>query len=158
MWSIWLQVFQSGEVQVYIWMFQCWNIVLLTRLFDVTKYTILTPLSLLSWHWLSFLAVSLKMFSLHTFALKSQNRIFIWYLQKWLKTCSNTSQKHSFESSFFYSLGACKFTIMVLHQWPLRTIYDILSLTNSPLLNADTILWRKKDIVPNWWFSFPFLN
>jgi hypothetical protein len=45
---------------------------------------------------------------------------------------------------------------MVLQQWPLRTIYDILSLTNSTLLTADITLWCTKNSVPNWWFSFPF--
>jgi hypothetical protein len=50
MWSIWLWVFPSGEVQVHLWMFRCGNMVLLTtRFFDVAKFTTLTPLSLLSW-------------------------------------------------------------------------------------------------------------
>jgi hypothetical protein len=49
LWSIWLWVFPSGEVQVYLWMFRCGNIVFLTiRLFDMGKFTILTPLSSLS--------------------------------------------------------------------------------------------------------------
>ena len=48
MWSIWLCVFPSGEVQVCLWMSLCGNIVLLTtRFFDVAKFTILTPLSIL---------------------------------------------------------------------------------------------------------------
>jgi len=33
---------------------------------------------------------------------------------------------------------------MILHQRPLRTIYGILSLQNSILLTADTILWHEK--------------
>ena len=38
MWPIWLQAFPSGEVQVYFWMIQCGNIVLLTtRFFDVAQ-------------------------------------------------------------------------------------------------------------------------
>jgi hypothetical protein len=49
------------------------------------KFTILTPLPLLSWCRLSFPIVSLEIFSLPTFALKSSNRIFIWYLGKWFK-------------------------------------------------------------------------
>jgi hypothetical protein len=49
-WSIWLWAFPSGEVQVYLWMFWWGNIVLITiRFFDVAKFTILTPLLLLSW-------------------------------------------------------------------------------------------------------------
>jgi len=48
MWSIWMWVFPSGEVLVYLWMFQCRNIVPLTRFFDVAKFTFWIPLSLLS--------------------------------------------------------------------------------------------------------------
>ena len=51
-------------------------------IFNVAKFTILTPLSLLSWRRLSFPTVSLKIFSLPTFALKSPNRIFVSYLGK----------------------------------------------------------------------------
>jgi hypothetical protein len=51
-----------------------WNIVLLTlRFLDVAKFTNLTPLSLLISCKLSFPYVSLKMPSLPTLALKSQN-------------------------------------------------------------------------------------
>ena len=48
MWSTWLWVFPRGEVQEYLWMFQYRNIMFLTRFFDVAKFTILTPLPLLS--------------------------------------------------------------------------------------------------------------
>src|SRR5215469_8786211 len=61
-----------------------------------------------------------------------------------IKTCSNSSQKLSFTSSLFSSLGACTFRIMMLHQRPLRTIYYILSLINSTLLTANAILWCTK--------------
>jgi hypothetical protein len=48
--SIWLWVLPSGEVQVYLWMFRCGNIMpLTTRFFNVAKFTTLTPVSLLSW-------------------------------------------------------------------------------------------------------------
>ena len=97
-------------------------------------YYFLTPLSLLSWCRLSFPVVSLKIFSHPTFALKSPNSIFFWYIGKWSKTCSYSSKKLFFESSLFSSLGACTFRTMILHQQPFRTIYDILSLTNSTLL------------------------
>jgi len=77
-WSIWLWVFPSGEVQMYLWMFRCGNIVLLTtRFFDVAKFTILTPLLLLSWCRLSFPIVGLKIFNLPTYALKYSKGIFI---------------------------------------------------------------------------------
>ena len=82
--SIWLSVFPSGEVQVYLWMFWCRNIMLLTTRFsDVAQFTILTPLSCLFWWRLPFPIVGLKIFSPPTFALKSPNIIFKWYLRKW---------------------------------------------------------------------------
>ena len=86
MWSIWLWVIPSGEVQVYLWMFQWGNIMLLTtRYFDAAKFTILKTLSLLSWRRLSFPIVSLKMYVFPTFTLKSPNRIVIWYLENYRK-------------------------------------------------------------------------
>jgi hypothetical protein len=45
--TIWLWVFPFGDVQVYLWMLQCGNIVLLTvRFLDVAKCSALTSLSL----------------------------------------------------------------------------------------------------------------
>jgi len=95
MWSIWLRVFPTGEVQVYLWMFRCGNIVLLTNgFFDMVKFTVLTLLSLLSWCRLWFLIVGFKkptvrkdsrLLSLPNFALKFPKRIFIWYWGKWSK-------------------------------------------------------------------------
>ena len=64
--------------KVYLRMFQCRRIIILTRIFDVAMSTILTPLSLLSWCRLSFPIIALKIFSLPFCALKSPNRIFIW--------------------------------------------------------------------------------
>ena len=85
-------IFPSGEVQLYLWMFWCRNIVLLTtRFFGMAKCIILTLLSLLSWCRLSFPIVGLTVSSLPNLALKSPNRIFVWYLGKWLKTCLNSS-------------------------------------------------------------------
>jgi hypothetical protein len=56
----------SGEVQVYLWMLRCGNIILLTlRLLDVAKFTNLTPLSLLISCKLSFLIVSLNVFPVY---------------------------------------------------------------------------------------------
>ena len=52
-WSIRLWLFLPGQVEVYLWMFWCWNIVLLTtRSFDLTSFTIPTK-SLISQCWLS---------------------------------------------------------------------------------------------------------
>ena len=121
-------------------MFRCGNILLLaTRFFDVAKFTILTPLSLLLWCKLSFPIVGLKLSSLPNFALKSLEQSFIFYVGKSSKTCYNSSQKLSFASSLLSSLDACTFK-KILDLWPLRFIYNILSLTNSTLLTADTIL------------------
>jgi hypothetical protein len=64
----------------------CWGLCALQELvfFNVAKFAVLTPLSLLSFCRLSFPTVFLKISSLPTFALKS-NRIFFWYLGKWSK-------------------------------------------------------------------------
>ena len=68
------------------------NIVFLTtRMFDVAKFNILTPLSLLPCRRLPFPIVGFKISSLPSFALKSRNRIFIWYFGKWSNTCSTSS-------------------------------------------------------------------
>ena len=126
MWSIWLWVYPS-EVHMYLWMFQFGNIMFLTtRFFDVAKFTILTPLLLLSWYRLSFSIVSLIIFSLSTFALKSLNRIFMLYLGKWWKPA--TSQNY------------------IWH--PITN--------KLTLLTADTILWCTKNPLHNWWFPSPY--
>jgi hypothetical protein len=44
---------------------------------------------------------------------------------------------------------------MILHQRPLSIMYDILPLTNSTILTADTLLLCMKTPVPNSWFLFP---
>jgi len=44
---------------------------------------------------------------------------------------------------------------MILHQRPLRTIYNTLPLTKSTLLTSDTILWCTKFLLPI--DDFPFL-
>jgi hypothetical protein len=54
LWTIWLCVTPSGEVDVCLWMSRCGNVVLLTiRFFEVAKFIILTPLSLVVSCWLS---------------------------------------------------------------------------------------------------------
>ena len=78
---------------MYLWMFRCGNIVLLTTtFFDVAKFTVLTPLSLLSWCRLSFPIVGLQIFSLPAFALASSNRKMIENLPSFL---TNTDPRHS---------------------------------------------------------------
>jgi len=65
MWSIWLWVCLSGEVLVYLWMIRCGNIVILiTKFSGAANFTILTPLSSISWWKLSFSTLGLKIFSL----------------------------------------------------------------------------------------------
>ena len=119
----------SGQMAVFFFFFfvsmNVWVriIVLLTiRFFDVAKFAILTQSSLLSQCRLSFPIVGLKIFSLPYFALKYPNRIFIWYLGKWSKTCSNSPEKLSFELSLFSWLGACSFRTVILYQRPFWTM------------------------------------
>ena len=97
MWSLWLWVFPSGEVRVYLRIFLLWkHCALNSQIFDVAKFIILITLSLLTWCKLSFSTVGLKIFSHPLFALKSPGRIFIWCSGKSSKICSNSSQKLSF--------------------------------------------------------------
>ena len=59
------------------------RILLLTStVFDVTHFTILTPLLLLSSYRFSFPIVGVKIFFVPTFALKSPKRIFMQNLRK----------------------------------------------------------------------------
>jgi hypothetical protein len=146
----------SRELQVYWWMFRCNNIIFLTsRFFDVLKFTFLTPLSLLSWSRLLLPIVSWKTSCLTHFAFESPKRIFVCYLRKWSKTWYNCSYKLSFESSLFFSLGACTFK-KILDYLPLRTIHDILLLTNSALLTTDAILWCTINLLQIFDFNFLF--
>jgi len=47
-WSLWLCVFPSGDIKVYLWMLLCGNTVPLTvTFFGAAKFTTQTPLSLL---------------------------------------------------------------------------------------------------------------
>jgi hypothetical protein len=79
------------HVQVELWILRCENIVLLTlRFLDVAKFTNLTPLSLLISCKVSLPIVSLKMSSLPILALKSSNKIFMWYLGNVSNTCLNS--------------------------------------------------------------------
>ena len=139
-------------MNVAVWEHRAFN----KYIFVVAKFTILTPLSLLSWCIHSFPVVGLKISSLPNFALRSPKRLFVWYLGKWSKTCSNSSEELSFVSSLFSSLDARTFRTIILHQWPLSTIYDTLSLTNSTPLTADTILCCTKVVFPIDDFRFLF--
>jgi len=57
--------------------------------------------------------------------------------------------KTVFELSLSSSLAACTFRTMILHQQTLRPRHNILLVTNSILLTADTILWCTKNPVSN---------
>jgi hypothetical protein len=48
----------------------------------------------------------------------------------------------SFKSSIFSSLGLCTFRTNILHQRPFIAMHETLSLTNSALLTAVTLLIR----------------
>jgi hypothetical protein len=78
--AIWLCVFLLREVQVHLWMLWCGNIVhLKTEFLGVITFTTPNLLSLIMSCKLSYPTVVLKTTSLHNFALKSSNKICIWY-------------------------------------------------------------------------------
>jgi len=78
-------------------------------------------------------------------------------LRKMIKnTCPKSSYKPSFETSRLFSHGACTFRAMIVHQRPLRTIYDTLPLTNYTLLTADIFLRCKNILFPIDHFRFLF--
>jgi hypothetical protein len=144
------------ETSRYTYELRCGNIVLLTvRFLDVTKSTTRTALSLLVPCELSFPIVGLKMSFLHTLALKSPNKIFVWYLR-------------NLSTTLHFSVDVVLHIISFILRWgmniqnnnmkpsTLSIMYDILSLTNSPLLTADMVFLCTKNPVPNSWFSFPF--
>ena len=136
--------------------FQEWLHSQTTRFFDVVDFTIPTPLSLLPRCRLSFPISSLKISPLPNFALKSPNRIFVWYLGKlYKKNLLYFLMKTVFWIIIFSSLGACTFKTTTLYQRPLRTIHDILSVTNSTCL----LLWctkKKKNLFPIDYLHFLF--
>jgi hypothetical protein len=78
-WSVWLRVFPS-VVQINLWMLRCGNIEKLTVIFlDVPKFTALSQLSLLISYQLLFPVFGLKISSIPTLAVKSPNKIFIFF-------------------------------------------------------------------------------
>jgi hypothetical protein len=87
----------------------------------------------------------LKISSLPTFALKSPNKIFMFYLGNWSNTRPSSSEVVLYIISLIITLRTT-----ILHQRPLNIIYDILSLTNSTPLTADMILLCTRKPVPNW--------
>jgi len=91
----------------------------------------------------------------HTFALKSPNRIFVWYLENdqkpALKPHTNCLLNHLFSP---YLVDA--HSEHDIHERPIRTIYDTLSLTKSTLLTADTVQWCIKILLPIADFCFLF--
>jgi len=142
---------------------------LTTRFFDVAKFTIPKRLSLLSLCRLSFPTVCLKIFSLCTFALKSPNRIFVWYLEidqkPALKPHTNCLFNHLFSPHLVHAhsehdiherpiriirdtLLLTNSTLLTADTVPIRIIRDTLLLTNSTLLTADTVQWCIKILLP----------
>jgi hypothetical protein len=112
-----------------------------SKFFDVTKFTTLTPLSLLTSCKLSFQIVNLQMSSIPILAMKSPNRIFIWDIGNLSNIfLFSFSSKLSFISSVLSSVGGWTFRTMISHQWPLHFMYDIQSLIDFTLSIADMIL------------------
>jgi hypothetical protein len=126
-------VFPPGEVHLYLWMFRRRNIVLSTNrfFFYLAKFTIPTPLSLLSSCKLSFPISSFKIPFLPNFALKSTNTVFKWHWGKWLNSYSDSSLKPPFELSLLSLIGDRAFRTIISYQRPRSTISDTVSLTNS---------------------------
>jgi len=90
--------------------------------------------------------ISLKMYSLFTFMLKSPN-IYIWNNGNWSNTCSTFSQMVSFLSQLLSLVQTC--TFRTSHQ------YNILSITIF-LLTADLFPLCMKKNIPKLWLSGPF--
>ena len=73
----WLRVFQSGNIQVYLWILCYVNIVLLTNLIsDVAKFSPAKPKSLLVSCKLSFMTDGFKMYSLSHFKSEHPTQFF----------------------------------------------------------------------------------
>jgi len=121
--------------------FRCGNNMLLkTRFFDVAKFTILKQLSLISRCKLSFPIVGWKISSLPSFALKSPNRRFNGIEENDRKSAVIPDKNCPLNYHFSSPLGTCTFKTMMLHQRPLRPVYNILAVTNSTVLTAENIL------------------
>jgi hypothetical protein len=84
-WSIWLCIFPSGDVQVNSRVLQCGDIVLLIFRCGEVYYSNSIFITL------SFLVVPLAMSSLPTSALKSPNKILVWYFGNLSNACSSSS-------------------------------------------------------------------
>ena len=121
-------------------MFGCDKTVLLTtRFFNGAKFTVLTALSLLPWCSLLFSVVCLNIFSLQTDVSygtyeNNRNPALIYHKNRLL--------------NHHLLLTWCEpFKTITLHQRPLTTLYDTLSLTNS-FLTVDTLLLCTKFLLP----------
>jgi hypothetical protein len=104
-------IFPSGEVQVYLQMMQCGNIVLMTDFLMWLSLNTLTPLSLLISCKLSFPTVCLKIPSLCTFILKPPNKISIRYFCNWFSKHSSSSMMRSWQlltQSPSYRITSCR--------------------------------------------------
>jgi hypothetical protein len=114
-WAVWF-IFPSGQFQVYLWMFQCGNTVLLTnRFFDVAKFTTLIPLLLLTSRELPFPTVSLKISSLPTFTLKSSTNCS-WDTLGTDQIRAPDLTQAILCTSLLFSVGACTFKTIISHQ------------------------------------------
>ena len=131
MWSMWLWVFPSQEVQSIYKCFDketlwSWHSDFLCGKADCSNTIMFTILMLI--HPITSLK---KIFTPH-FSIKVVN------------TSSISSQKSSFSSLLLSSDRACLFRTIISHQQPLGTMYDVLYLRNSTLLTGHMTLWYKK--------------
>jgi hypothetical protein len=124
---IWLLVFKSGKVQVYLWML--WYGKMLSWQLDFWVWQIMHLLSIiLYWNLLTEFWCG----TWGTDQTPALSRYRNWLLSHHL----------------YLQLG------YVMENIVPSTIYNILSLTKSTVLTANLILvFIKKNPVPNWWFS-----
>ena len=91
----------------------------------------------------------------YNFVLESPNKVFIWYLGKWRKH-SVIAHKTVFWINTFPLAWYMYIQNNNITPVPLRTMYDILSLTNFTLLVTYNILFCTNYPVTNGWLLFFF--
>jgi hypothetical protein len=104
---------------------------------------LLTPLSLIYSYRPLFSFAGVKV-SLHfNFVLNFLNRMFLSHSGNLLNTCSDMSQRPSFQSSLVSFVVSCTFRA-ILHQNRLSIIYYILFLTQSSVVAAGMVFFLQK--------------
>ena len=109
---------------------------------------LLTPLSLIYSYRPLFSFAGVKI-SLHfNFVLNFLNRMFLSHSGNLLNTCSDMSQRPSFQSSLVSFVVSCTFRA-ILHQNRLSIIYYILFLTQSSVVAAGMVFFFTESHVPD---------